>query len=84
MLCQEVISTSAYREQLNTYLSTRVLAAKTALSARVDSFAETEVHPAAEYREKLPERLSASTMAPRTGAPARLAASTLSITGTRP
>ena len=141
MLCQEVISTSAYREQLNTYLSnrmraiapnlttmvgeqigarliqkagsllalakfpastvqilgaekalfralkkkqatpkygilynaslvtqadsknkgtmSRVLAAKTALSARVDSFAETEVHPAAEYREKVAERLSA-------------------------
>ena len=37
----------------------RVLAAKTALSARVDSFAESEVHPAAEYREKVAERLSA-------------------------
>ncbi|KNH08711.1 nucleolar protein [Perkinsela sp. CCAP 1560/4] len=37
----------------------RVLAAKTALSARVDSFAETELHPAAEFREKVTERLSA-------------------------
>jgi len=37
----------------------RVLAAKTALSARVDSFAETELHPATEFREKVAERLSA-------------------------
>ena len=35
----------------------RVLAAKTSLSARVDSFAESEMAPAAEYREKVLQRL---------------------------